>query len=121
MTQDKYTTREIEKGKNQTVFCGAISISIVISLLIGFCLYGMLPHRICHTEEKTIKYTSEEDTRKYSYDTQIVCEEGIFIGEYKFLNEKIIFSCMSLNATGDCAGRGKICMITTKEEICEIK
>ncbi len=73
-----------------------------------------IPKKVCHTE-----LTSEvwiiDFRREFSYDTEILCEEGVTINEFKILRIK------SINALSDGDVRGKTCIIKTPRELCEIK
>jgi len=101
----------------------------IILVILFFALFQIhelknelknMPKKVCHTEEKITKV--ELDTYCYSFnyitgeacvnlgyyfgDNEIICEEGVEI----YLGEAFNFE---RNTT-------KICLVKTKEEICEI-
>jgi len=117
------TTREIEKIKNQNTFLFSILFSVLISFLMCFILYQSLPHRVCHNEINTTKITYDGNWRgckDYSFSSEILCEEGFEISNYKHINQKMI--CPSDNLIGEAILNGvrNSCIIKEINKVCEI-
>jgi len=103
------------KIKSYDLFYSTLVLSLLI-ILCSFILFVKLseiPRRVCHTEEKIEFFEVSDDITEFPFSTEIICEEGVEVNEYRGIGEKVIY--------GYYDKVGKNCMKKTKEEICEIK
>ncbi len=107
--------REKMKGNNcNKGFRTFISISLIILILgVAFTYYKM-PKKYCNTEEKVEKWIID-DQRHFDNEEEIMCEEGVTIHNYEYINRRAIYSMLDGNVLG------KMCLIKTKEKTCEIR
>jgi len=97
-----------------------IIILLCIVIIISWNIYSKMPKKECHIEYSTEKkIIDRRDILTFPYETEILCEDGVYIGEWENLNSKSIFGCMDL-VNGECSGYNKVCLIKKKKEICEV-
>jgi len=76
-----------------------------------------MPEKVCVDNITTeIISISSGDIITYPYKYEILCEADIDVREYEALNQKIIFSCISLE-NRKCIGEGKTCIIKKTEKV----
>jgi len=108
------TTREIERRSNVNV----LVISILISILVGYFVYSLVPHRVCHYENKVTEViVGCSSITDIPANVERICEEGVQ-GEASYKNlpyENIVWYCNGgFYDTKKCWYREKI-------KVCEIK
>ena len=106
----------MEKKSNNGIKFKVIIALLLILVLTTTLIIIFMPKRVCHTEEHTEKIVIggiENKNICYPLNTEIICEEGLIITSYSGFKEKCIW-----NKTYNF---GKICLITTKQKVCEIR
>lgn len=100
------------------------TIWIFISVLT-FCVIMLLiytPTKMCNSETTTELLKLNENTIKHvEYkNTEVLCEYGVDVKEYKSLNQKWIYACLTLK-NGKCSGANKTCIIKYTTKVCKIE
>lgn len=97
--------------------CCILGIVLIVILIIGCTslIYYKMPKRYCHDEINMEKYVINkwDYSREYDYSSEIVCENGVEVGYYKYSNKKVIYTYSHSD--------GKICLIKNIKEICVVK
>ena len=105
-----YVFKDLKKQNNAykkkivlTLLYALIAFNII---LVG---YTILPDAGVIVKYKT--FTTDYEIRTFPYNYNVYCEKGVYIESYKYLNEKSIYSCMTLDKNGLCAGVRKQCLV----------
>lgn len=105
----------------------AMAINIMLLVYRVGVIEQTMPKEVCHNEYKVerIRYDGsfviDSFIREYPIDSEIICEEGVFVHTYKHSGKKVISFCLELTEDKKCSGLDKTCLIKTKTEVCEIK
>jgi len=107
------------------------SFVIVLACLTFFLIIGITlklnklsepTKEVCSETEKVETLVLTWDSYKISYplDSEIICQGNPYIGEYKALGHKAIYSRLrSYDSDQFCDNDGKICLIKYKEKVCK--
>lgn len=120
--------REIKREKRDATFLNNDILLALITAAIITCFIiikagvseerGLEDNPICREVITKIEIDAGTaiEILDYPIESEILCEEGVVVKEYKNIGIKKIYTCLETNS-GQCAGFGKTCLI--KREVCE--
>jgi len=97
-----------------------LTMAIILGVIANIRLDIIDTKKDCYITERTekIEFGRYSLPRDFELSAEILCEDGLDIEKYKYLEKQTIFNCLDL-IDGHCSGENKICMVRYEEEICK--